>query len=125
MLRACHRVLKHDGILAIAVIAIAHDLTDDQIASAVAAGPPRVEAGPGYPQLVADAGFASIDVVDVTDDYRSTLTALIREWDAQSHDLAPIVGDDVFAEQQENRSRALDAVEQGLLRRSLISARRR
>lgn len=124
MVRDCHRVLKSGGILAIAVIAIAPDLTDQQAASAVAAGPPRVAAGPGYAQLVADAGFTSIDLVDVTDDYLSTLTALMREWDAHSGALTSIVGDEAFAEQQENRSQAREAIKQGLLRRNLISARR-
>jgi hypothetical protein len=73
---------------------------------------------------VADAGFTSVDVVDVTDDYLSTLTALMREWDTRSDDLIPIVGEKAFAEQRENRFRAREAIKRGLLRRSLISARR-
>ena len=111
-------------MLAVAVIAITPGLTDRQTAVAVAAGPPRVESGLGYEQLVADAGFTSVDVVDVTDDYLSTLTALIREWDTRSDDLIPIVGEKAFAEQRENRFRAREAIRRGLLRRSLISARR-
>ena len=124
MLRACHRVLKRGGILSYVVIAIADRLSPDEIATAIEAGPPRVDAGPGYPELMATAGFVDLDVSDVTADYLTTLSAWVREWDAESAALIPIVGAEEFAEQQATRRGAVAAIERGLLRRYLLTGTR-
>ena len=71
-------------------------------------------------------GFADtdIDVTDVTADYLTTLLAWVREWDAETAALVPIVGADELAEQQATRRTAVVGIERGLLRRYLITALR-
>lgn len=122
MLRASHRVLKPGGTICFVVIALADGLSRNMIAAAIEAGPPEVEAGPGYPRLMTTAGFAAVDMVDVTEDYLMTLRAWVREWDAESTALRRLVGADDFAERQANRRRAIKAVKEGLLRRYLITS---
>ena len=51
-----------------------------------------------------------------------TLSNSIRVRDAEAAELGVLLGGDVFAEGQASRRQELDAVEDGLLRRFLISA---
>ena len=62
MLRACQRTLKPGGAIAFAVIAVSDGLTGRGLIAAIEAGPPHVEAGPGYPDLMAAAGFEDVTV---------------------------------------------------------------
>lgn len=50
-----------------------------------------------------------------------TLTAWWDEWETESVGLRRIVGNDDFNEREANRMRAIRAIEDGLLRRYLIS----
>ena len=122
MLRACNRVLKAGGLISFGVIAVADDLSDDETDQAADAGPVHVEAGPGYPELMAAAGFESVELTDVSDEYLATSAAWVREWDAESVELEQLVGTDDFAERQTSRRQAIEAISDGLLGRYLISA---
>ena len=121
MLRANHRVLKPGGTTVFAVISVGDDLNADQREEAIAAGPPHVDADPSYAELMRAAGFEHVEATDVTAQYLETLTAWRDEWDTESVELKRIVGDDEFNERQANRTRAIRAIEDGLLRRYLIS----
>lgn len=104
------------------VIAISDDLTGERRKEAITAGPPYVDTDPGYPELTDAAGFEHVQFADVTTEYLQTLTAWWREWDAAAVELIEIVGNDDYIERQANRSRAITAIRDGLLRRYLISA---
>ena len=75
MLRACHRVLRPGGSTAFAVIALTDGLEGDEAAAGIEAGPPFVDAGPGYSTLMAAAGFVDVAIADVTDEYHRTAQA--------------------------------------------------
>jgi SAM-dependent methyltransferase len=122
VLRASHRVLRPGGVLCFAVIAHGNGLTGDEAAEALAAGPDHADAGPGYERLMATAGFQDVDVTDATDAYLVTLTAWVREWDAEATELARVLGADEFAERQAKRRRAIRAARTGLLRRYILTA---
>lgn len=124
MLRACYRVLKPGGVFSFVAIALADGLSTDDKIRAHEAGPQYVSAGAGYPALLRAAGFEGVDLIDATDEYRQTLSAWIREWDAESSDLERILGADEFAERQARRRLAMEAIRDGLLRRSIVSAAR-
>lgn len=125
MLRACHRVLKRGAPLALFVVAVADGLSARGIARAVASGPPHVDAGAaGYRALMESAGFADVEVVDVTEAYEVTLSASIRARDTERSVLEDLLGVDEFAEGQSSRREELAAVHDGLLRRHLITTLR-
>jgi hypothetical protein len=121
VLRASHRVLKPGGTTVFAVIAVGDDLNADQRDEAIAAGPPHVASDQAYPDLMRAVGFEHVETADVTTEYLETLTAWWREWETESVDLRRVVGDDEYTERQANRMRAIRAVQDGLLRRYLIT----
>ncbi len=96
----------------------------EERAGAVAAGPPEVDTALGYPDLMAAAGFEQIAIDDVTSEYGETLLAWRQAWEADSDELAHLVGLEEFAERQGNRARAIEAVGNGLLCRYLVTATR-
>ena len=110
--------------MALFVVVPAAGLSHREIERAVEAGPAYVEAGPGYVVLLRQAGFADIEIVDVTDEYAATLAASIRVRDVEATQLGDLIGMDVFAEGQAGRRRELAAINDGLLQRHLISAAR-
>ena len=122
MLRACNRVLKPGGVISFGVIAVADGLSDKQVARAVGAGPAQVEAGPGYPALMAAAGFEDVEVIDVSEEYLSTCAAWVSERDAESAELERVIGRDELAERQAGLRLAIETTKEGLLKRYLISA---
>lgn len=106
------------------VVAVADGLSARDTAEAVAAGPPCVNAEPGYLSLVEGAGFDLPEIVDVTDDYAATLSASIQARDEELPSLEKLIGTDRFAEGQSSRREELAAVHNGLLRRYLIATAR-
>jgi hypothetical protein len=124
VLRASSRVLKPGGPLSFLVIAVADGLSAAETNIALDAGPEHIDAGPGYLALMDAAGFEDVEVIDVTGEYLVTLTAWIREWDADSTELEQLMGVEEFAERQTRRRKALATARDGLLQRYLISATR-
>jgi hypothetical protein len=116
--------LKPGGLLSFLVIAVADGLSVEETARALDAGPEYIAAGDDYPALTDQAGFADIETIDVTDEYRATLDVWIRAWDAESIGLEWLLGVDEFDERQARRRRALSAIAEGLVRRYLFSAER-
>jgi hypothetical protein len=122
VLRACHRVLKPGARLAFFVVAVADGLSVPDVARAIAAGPPHVDAGLGYGALMGEAGFLDSEIIDLTDEYAVTLSSSIQARDRERPRLERLLGPDRFAEGQSSRHQELDAVHAGLLRRHLITA---
>ena len=110
--------------MAFFVIAVADDLTPAERHRAIDAGPDHVAARDGYPEMLDAAGFDNVEFWDVTAEYRITLEAWIREWEAEAAGIIGLVGAGEFEERQGRRHRASAAVDDGLLQRWLISARR-
>ena len=76
-------------------------------------------------QLLASAGFVDIDLVDVTDDFAATARAWLTEAAAHAEALAAVEAPGAFDARQRERRTQLSAIEDGLLRRGLLSATRR
>jgi hypothetical protein len=70
------------------------------------------------------AGFVDVLVVDQTDEFRSTAAAWIAAWDAHHDALVALYGEAEFDTRQQERRTQLRAVDDGLLRRSLVIGRR-
>ncbi len=122
MLRASRRVLRPGGRTAFHVIFVAAGLSEGDRVRAVAAGPPHVSAPGSYPDLVADAGFGRVDEVDLTDQYRQAAVAWLRESARAAKQLGELFGIEEFQRRQQEREETVAAIEDGLLRRSLLTA---
>lgn len=121
MLRASNRVLRPGGKIGFFVIGMADELSDEDAAVAIDAGPPFVGVATPYPEMAYEAGFEDVVITDVTAAYLRTLRAWHREWMASSSELRAIVGKDEYAERLSNRSKAIAAIERRVLRRILIA----
>jgi cyclopropane fatty-acyl-phospholipid synthase-like methyltransferase len=122
VLRACNRVLKPGGRLAFFVIAMTDDLNAEQRERALQVG--HVDAGPGYPALLEQAGFENNRVTDVTDNYLATLTNWYDTWNEEAVAVRALIGLDDFSERQNRRLRTIQSVGDGVVCRYLVSARR-
>ena len=87
-------------------------------------GPRAVASRAAQARPLASAGFIDIGEIDLTDEFATTSRAWIEEWDRHADELRTLEGSDAFEERQRDRRVHLSAVEEGLLRRGLFSARR-
>jgi hypothetical protein len=87
-------------------------------------GPRAVATRSTYPRLLRAAGFVDVDEHDVTAAFIDTARAWIDLREDHAADLAPLEPPGSFAERQRNNRTQLAAIEEGLLRRALISATR-
>lgn len=124
VLRACRRLLRPGGRIAFTTIHVADDLDARQHRRAVRAGPWQVATRRPYPELVAQAGFVDVDSIDVTQDYARTQRAWLAANESHAVDVRRVTSDREFEMAQGDRRRARAAIEEGLLRRSLITATR-
>ena len=77
-----------------------------------------------YLELVSQAGFVNAVETDVTDDYAQTQQAWIDASESRADALRQLTSDREFTLGQADRRLTHDAIAQGLLRRSLITATR-
>jgi cyclopropane fatty-acyl-phospholipid synthase-like methyltransferase len=122
VLRACHRLLRPGGRLAFTTIHVAPHLDARGHRRAVRAGPSQVATRRPYPELVAQADFHHVAVIDVTPDYARTQRAWLAATESRAAEVRRITSDREFATAQADRRYAQAAIEEGLLRRSLITA---
>jgi len=74
--------------------------------------------------LLASAGFDDIDELDMTAAFATTARAWLTEAEANAEALAAVEAPGAFEQRQRERRKQLAAIEDGLLRRGLFSARR-
>jgi cyclopropane fatty-acyl-phospholipid synthase-like methyltransferase len=125
VLRACHQLLRPGGRMAFTTIHVADDLDAGRHRRAVRAGPWQVATRRPYPELVTQAGFRDVAVIDVTEDYARTQQAWLEANESRAADVRRIISDRDFATARADRRYALAAIGEGLLRRSLVTAVRR
>ena len=84
-------------------------------------GPPAVSTrGLTNAEMVGRAGFVDVFERDVTTEYLETLKAKISAEALVHDDLCRLYGEAEYMTTMENRRLSLEAVESGLLRRSLV-----
>jgi hypothetical protein len=106
------------------VIHTAPDLTERERRRAHRSGPWAVASRHAPGELMRRAGFIDVVVVDQTEGFRTTAAAWIREWDARRDELVALYGEVEFDTRQAERTVQLQAIDDGLLRRSLAIGRR-
>jgi hypothetical protein len=124
VLRASRRVLRPGGRLAFHTIQVPPGLSAAKRRRASFVGPPGVAVRTTYPSLLRSAGFIEIDEVDVTAEYLATQRRWLAATLRHEEGLRSVLGDDGVHEGIERRRRTVDAIEGGLLSRTLYSATR-
>ena len=117
VLRASHHVLRASGRLAFFTISSAGGLSPIDRQRALAAGPPELD-GPYVSDLIRRAGFTDVHEVDVTADYLATT----RAWRAarlRHRETVRPVDPKMYDERLAKGEDAIEAIEAGLLRRTL------
>lgn len=124
MSRALRRLLRPGGAIAFQVIHTAPELGERERRRAYKSGPWAVSSRYAPDELMRRAGFVDIDVIDQTGEFRTTAAAWIAEWDAHRHELVALYGEVEFDTRQQERTVQLQAIDDGLLQRSLVFGRR-
>ena len=124
MLRASRRVLRPRGRLAFHTIELPPELSASKRRRAISIGPPAVTVRTTYLGLLRSAGFAEIDAVDLTAEYLATQQRWLAATLWHEEGLRSTLGDDTVREGIERRRRTVDAIEEGLLLRTLYTATR-
>jgi hypothetical protein len=110
--------------MAFQVIHTAPELPKRERRRAHRSGPWAVSSRHAPDELMRRAGFVDILVVDQTEQFRSTAAAWIGEWDDHRDELVALHGATEFDTRQEERNVQLQAIDDGLLQRSLVLGRR-
>jgi len=67
------------------------------------------------------AGFVDIDLVDMSENYLTTLEGWVQTWKDDSASLIELFGADEYNDRMRKRQVDITAVREGLLKRHLVS----
>ena len=124
MLRALKRLLRPGGVVAFTTIYVTPGLAAAGRQRARRSGPRAVASRSQQASLLATAGYVDIEQIDLTADFATTACAWLTECRSNAAQLAKLEPPGAFEQRQRERGRQLAAIEDGLLRRGLFSARR-
>ena len=123
MLRACAKLLRPGGRMAFITIRPADGLSSARLEQAAEHGPPEVSVAAAHEAMLEAAGLIDVDTVDLTDEFSRTQQAWVDEW-LQNHDaLADLLGPEALEERNNDRKAMRFAIDEGLLQRTLYTAR--
>ena len=124
MLRACRRILRPGGRTAFFTIHAAAGLTAAQQRRAARDGPIAVATTRPHRDLLEAAGYTQVTETGSTAEFAAVTRAWIQHTDANHDDLAALLGEVTVEQRQADRRAQLRAIEDGILARSLFTARR-
>ena len=124
MLRACARLLRPGGRTAFFTIHPSPDLSPAQRRRVSRHGPPAVASPRPHRELLERAGFVEVTETDYTAEFASVTRAWLEQWDAHRPDLVALLGATAVDGRQAERLAQLHAIDDGILCRSLFTARR-
>ena len=99
-------------------------LTAAQRRRASRAGPIAVATARPHLELLTAAGFRHVTETDYTAEFAATTRAWTEHWDANREELVALLGQQWVQERQTERRAQLRAIQDGILSRSLFTARR-
>lgn len=76
-----------------------------------------------HEDLLTAAGFSQVTRTDCAAEFAAVTRAWIQQWDANRDDLVALLGERDVDERQAERRAQLRAIEDGILSRSLFTAR--
>jgi hypothetical protein len=95
-----------------------------QLRRAIDNGPPEVGIEAPHEQMLADGGFTDIETVDLTTEFSRTQQAWTDAWRMHETELSELLGPDLLEERKAERQATRSVLDEGLLRRTLYTARR-
>jgi cyclopropane fatty-acyl-phospholipid synthase-like methyltransferase len=123
-LRECLRVLRPGGVTAFFVIHLSPGVTHSQRRRAIRDGPTFVTSSHSYPEMLEAAGFTDIRETDYTASYGDTARAWGEQRERFEKELTDAIGGAAFEERQADGRAKVRAIEDGILHRALLTARR-
>ena len=105
------------------MIEVAPELDRRSRRRAISDGPPHAATSSTYPRLFRSAGYADVESIDLTSEYRVTAERWLREREQRADDYRSAVGAEVAADRLEQGAVTVRAIDEGLLRRTLYVAR--
>jgi hypothetical protein len=111
--------------MAFITVEIAPGISKTQHRKAAIRGPRAVVSTGPADQLMSAARFSEVAVNDVTDDFLRTARAWFRGFDEHKDDLEQVLGAQEWAERQGDRKSMIEAIEEGLLRRLIVTGTNR
>jgi hypothetical protein len=124
VLRALRELLRSGGRIAFTTILVARGLGPAARRHARSVGPRAVASRARQAALLESAGFVDIDEVDITAAFIETTRAWIEQRAQHAEVLAAVEPPGAFDQRQRDHRAQLAATEDGLLRRSMLSATR-
>jgi hypothetical protein len=124
VLRASRRLLRPGGRTAFFTIHPTAGLSPRLRRRAHRDGPVAVASHLSNRELLERAGFVDVEETDCTSEFVTVAQAWVDHCEDQRDALAELLGADEFDERQTERRIQLQAVRDGLLRRSLVVATR-
>ena len=124
VLVANRRALRPGGRVAFTVIHPAPGLSRAQRRRAARDGPPAVLNARPYEEMLAAAGFVDVGATDCTNEFGRVEAAWLEQYDRHQAALGDLLGQDAFAERQASKRAKLRAIRDGILRRTILTARR-
>ena len=122
-LRECARVLVPGGRMSFITIHPADGLGPADRRRAARSGPVAVSISRPHRELLASAGFVDITETDCSDEFMTTTQAWADQWDLYGKEMESLWGRDTFRQRQRDRQAQLRATKDGILRRSIFTAR--
>lgn len=122
LLRECHRVAKASAKMHFSVIRPATDLSTAEYEEVLSVGPPFVEVDGSYPELVQKAGWTITVCQDLSEEYLSTMSSLVKYLTENAELLSAAIGQEDYDQMLSHRSNQLTLIENGLLRRDVFIA---
>jgi hypothetical protein len=105
-------------------IFVTDDLSERDYRRALRAGPSTVSSRRrAHDEMLASAGFTSVEEIPLTDEFLQTTRAWYYGRERYATEIAAAEGEAGFQERQADSLAQLEAIEAGLLRRSLFIAR--
>ncbi len=124
VLRACRRVLKAEGRIAYYTIYAPPDLSAADYRRIMKFWPPATTRRRSPAEMLESAGFIDVRETDVTKQYRATSQGWLDGRRSRFDALAQAMGEDTLKGKIEEGEAIRELIKDGLLRRSLLTARR-
>jgi ubiquinone/menaquinone biosynthesis C-methylase UbiE len=120
VLRECRRTIRGGGRMVFTVICTAPDLSAQQYADAIAAGPPFIEAETDYETMLTQTGWRVASRADLTGTFVASARRLVREREAHADELAELMGSTEYADMMAQTRWKLPALEARFLLRAMF-----
>jgi SAM-dependent methyltransferase len=123
VLRECARLLIPGGRMAFFTIHPTDGLGPTDRRRAARNGPVAVSVSRPHRELLASAGFVQVTETDCSDEFMATTEAWADQWERHREEMESLWGREIARQRQRDRQAQLLTTKDGILRRSLFTAR--